>query len=151
MASVLDMLGRLTDQGICLADLQTHDVCAYSLGDGIHAMLQGWQRAHAMGLSKEYAAAAHPASADAAAADAEYLDSVDWVASSDCPCCNGGHTRRAGFLFKQWLQQLRGVDGVKEWAPHALAVLQVSLTLHLHLHLHPDLDVDADLAPAAAR
>ena len=84
-----------------------------------------------MGLSKEYAAAAHLASADAAVADAAYLDSVDWVASSDCPCCNGGHTRRAGFLFKQWLQELQEVDGVRQWAPHALAVLQVCLNMNL--------------------
>lgn len=123
MASVLDMLGRLTDQGICLADLQHDDLCVYPALDSEHAMLRGWHRAHARGLSKEYAAAA--AADDAAAADAIYLDSVDWVTTSACQCCSGGHTRRAGYLFKHWLQQLHGLEGVKEWAPHALAVLQV--------------------------
>jgi hypothetical protein len=126
MASVLDMLGRLTDQGICLADLQHSDLCAYPAADGAHAMLRSWYRAHAMGLSKGHVTTYthQPAYSDPAVADAKYLDSVDWVAD-DCQCCNGGHTRRAGFMFKQWLQQLRDVEGVKEWTPHALAVLQV--------------------------
>jgi hypothetical protein len=136
MASVLDMLGRLTDQGICLADLHPGDMCAYSVADGVHVMLRGWLRAHAMGLGKEYAAAAaaaHAVSPDPAVADATYLDSIDWVAESDCQCCDGGHTRRAGVMFKQWLQELREVEGVVQWIPHAHAILQVTLPFLPHL------------------
>ena len=117
------MLGRMTDQGVCLADLQDDDLCAYSLehSDGVHAMLRRWHRAHAMGMSRGSGTAAAD---DAAAADATYLDSIDWVANSDCLCCNGGHVRRAGMLFGRWLQQLQEVEGVREWIPHAQAVLK---------------------------
>ncbi len=129
MASTLDMLGRLTDQGICLADLHSDDICAYAASEGVHALLRGWHRAHAKGLAKEYVSHAAAHADDAAAADTAYLDAVDWVTESECQCCDGGHLVRAGVMFKQWLQELQGLDGVKEWMPLALPVLQVGRCL----------------------
>jgi hypothetical protein len=131
MASTLDMLGRLTDQGICLADLHSDDICAYAAAGGVHVSLRGWQRAHARGLAKEYISHVAAHAGDAAAADAAYLDSVDWVTESDCPCCSGGHLVRAGVLFSQWLEQLQELDGVREWTPLALPVLQVLCCMRL--------------------
>jgi hypothetical protein len=132
MASVLDMVGRLTDQGICIADIRAEDICAYSVGqaDNTHAMLLGWLRTHAKGSGGQHAAFSAVGDS-AAAADAVFLDSFDWAAEDNCPCCGGHHIRRLGVFFGQLLQHFQNVEGVRDWMPHASLVLQVSCFVSL--------------------